>query len=288
MERSRPCPQTLKRISPTNDTASNMRTTALVDADFLVYAIGFGKENYYEEEAIAALDETVYRILDEVNADYNLFYLSSTAHGFRSDLYPAYKANRTGKPKPLHYEALRNHLINIWCAEVSSCIEADDECSLNCINTDEHKTILVHVDKDLNQIVGTHFNPKRWEWYEVSGWMSRYFFYTQMLTGDRVDNIPPVKKGMGPKTAEKLLEGCTTEEELYTVVRAAFNDDKGLALQAELLWLLSNERTNLILERHGRKSEGKILGQDQPPPTPYALLNNGRPEALAEAYSHFD
>ncbi len=240
------------------------KITAIVDADYLIYKIGFGKQGEPEEDAIAALDETIYRFLEDAHADYNLFYLTSDL-SFRKDLYPLYKANRKGKPKPEHYEVLRGHLVDVWCAEEVPYLEADDLCSMNYTDNETHTSVVIHKDKDLLQIVGTHLVDRgglTLERLEVSGYMAKKFFYTQMLTGDAVDNVPPCKKGVtGPKTAERLLEGCNTEEELYTVVREQFNDDARMLLHAQLLWLKTNDRTNLIFTNHDQRPESEVFRQ---------------------------
>lgn len=44
------------------------------------------------------------------------------------------------------------------------------------------------------------------------------FFYSQLITGDTVDNYPGIP-GAGAKAAYELLANCTSEEELFTKVR---------------------------------------------------------------------
>ena len=237
-----------------------MKITALVDADVFCYTVGFGKKDESEEFAIAALDETLYSILEDVQPDYHCIYLTDTL-SFRKDLAPFYKANRT-QPRPAHYDALRGHLEDVWCAETVSYLEGDDLCSLNTVNTEEHGSVIVHVDKDLNMIPGSHFNPTKREFYTITNYHAMWWFYTQMLTGDRTDNIPPVRRGMGPVTAESLLAKCKTEREFYDVVRKEYDDDARMVLHANLLWLVSNDRTNLILEElDDRSTESRVLRQ---------------------------
>ena len=47
------------------------------------------------------------------------------------------------------------------------------------------------------------------------------FFYSQLITGDQVDNYPGIP-GSGAKAAYELLQSCTTEEELFIAVRDAY------------------------------------------------------------------
>jgi 5'-3' exonuclease len=63
------------------------------------------------------------------------------------------------------------------------------------------------------------------------------FFYTQILTGDRADNIGGLH-GVGPVKASKILQGCETENELWDAVVKAYEGDVEHVLEnARLLWL---------------------------------------------------
>lgn len=245
-----------------------MSKTALVDADLLVYRLAFGQKDKSPEDAVAALDETIYRILERVGADYNLFYLTDSKSNFRLQVDPNYKAGRP--PKPELYEVLKHHLVDCWCAEVCIGIEADDALSLENVNTEEHSSVIVSIDKDLLQVPGMHYNFVKDEFMEVSPFLGIYNFYTQVLVGDSVDNIKGCK-GIGKKKAAKLLDTCATEEEMYNAVKEAYFDaqvkenkpwnieyntdaaNTAMYDTARLVWLLSKDRTNLILERHQPK-----------------------------------
>ena len=62
-------------------------------------------------------------------------------------------------------------------------------------------------------------------------------FYSQILTGDAVDNIIGLK-GIGPKKAEKSLKGCTTVQELYKVCVDMYDGSEERVLEnGRLLWL---------------------------------------------------
>lgn len=231
------------------------KVTAIVDSDCLIYAIGFGKSTTSAEDAIAALDETLYGLLETVGADFHLLYLTSE-ESFRKNLYPKYKANRDGKPRPEHYEALRDHLAQVWCAETLPFLEADDLCSLNYVDTEDHTSVVCHIDKDLLQIVGSHYLMHKREFIQVTEYMAMQFFYHQLLMGDSVDNIPGLP-GIGEVKAAKLLKDCTTEAELFAVADKAYNDKEYLLIMARLLWLKTNARTNLVFTHYGDEYERK-------------------------------
>jgi DNA polymerase I len=247
---------------------------ALIDADILLYRLAFGQKDKSPEDAVAALDETIYRILERVGADYNLFYLTDSGSNFRLQVDSEYKAGRP--PKPDHYGVLKDHLVDCWCAEVCVGIEADDALSLENINTDGHNSVIVSIDKDLLQVPGVHYNFVKDEFIEVSEYLGMYNFYTQVLVGDSVDNVKGCK-GAGKKKAADLLDKCSTEDEMYDGVRNEYfkaawklaekemGEDKpspydvqvkadlDMYTTARLVWLLAKDRTNLIFERHEPK-----------------------------------
>jgi 5'-3' exonuclease len=63
---------------------------------------------------------------------------------------------------------------------------------------------------------------KRLEYYVTEEEGLRNLF-TQVLTGDRTDNIIGLK-GIGPVKAEKLLKDCKTEREYYDACLKAYSE----------------------------------------------------------------
>ncbi len=59
------------------------------------------------------------------------------------------------------------------------------------------------IDKDLDMIRGWHYNFIKDKKYFIDDQQAIKHFYTQILTGDRVDNIIGLR-GIGPKKAEKI------------------------------------------------------------------------------------
>ena len=105
----------------------------------------------------------------------------------------------------------------------------------------EEESIMVHIDKDLNQFRGWHYNYRKKEKYHVSEFEGLVSFYTQILTGDRIDNIVGLK-GIGPAKAAKILKDCKTEEELFKAVLEAYEGDKDRVIEnGKLLWLQRKE-----------------------------------------------
>lgn len=150
-----------------------------------------------------------------------------------------YKGNRKDMKKPVHYDALRSHMVKRLGAVVVDGQEADDEVAIR-MTKEPDKYLLVGVDKDLWQIPGWHHNPKKATTEYVTDMDAYKFFCTQLLTGDRVDNIPGLD-GIGPVKAAKALKNAKTKEELLQSVFKAYVE-KGFGIeylteQGQLLWL---------------------------------------------------
>jgi predicted transport protein len=211
---------------------------ALLDADFLVYRIGFSTEEASEQIAKSRLTEWLTDIV-YINLgceDYKAWITGKT--NYRNDVAVTqpYKGNRKDFVKPKHYDALREHLMRLG-AVVTEGEEADDAVA---IESSCGYYWIVHQDKDLNQLPGHHYNPVTDERYFVSDTEALRNFYTQLLTGDRTDHI----KGLhliGPKKAEKILKDCKTEAEMYAAVKKAYESKEEpferLVENGKLLWL---------------------------------------------------
>jgi len=192
-----------------------------IDADILVYRCGFASQDDPESYALHSLDCMVQDILIEYPEVPYQLYLTGKGN-FRFDIAKThpYKGTRSKKEKPIHYAAIRQHLIDYWKAEVVEGQEADDAIAQGQ-HASGYKDVIVTIDKDLNGVPGKHYNfVKRLE-YDITAEEATRFFYSQILTGDTVDNIIGLK-GIGPKKAEKILEDCTTEREMYEACVAAY------------------------------------------------------------------
>jgi 5'-3' exonuclease len=131
--------------------------------------------------------------------------------------------------------------VTSWGFVVVDGIEADDAVGIAAYALDEEESIMVHIDKDLNQFRGHHYNYRKKEKYYVSEFAGWYSFYLQILTGDRIDNIEGLK-GIGPAKGAKILKDCTTVEELYDAVLKAYDDDaERVHENAHLLYLQRKE-----------------------------------------------
>ena len=211
---------------------------AIVDGDILAYKIGFGCEDYKQEYAINKLAEYLEELVFiNANCDDAVGYLTGS-NNYRDKIAKtqSYKGHRkSGKPK--HLPILREYMEKAWGFEVQENQEADDAIGIKAYEMNEQDYVICTIDKDLDNIRGWHYNFQRNDLYYLSEKETIKHFYKQLLTGDRTDNIPGLK-GIGDKTAEKILADLEDEKDLYNAVLEEYKYNREYLLeQGQLLWI---------------------------------------------------
>lgn len=232
---------------------------ALIDGDIVAYRCAATAEKRDKDGNILSLDPEwvatsrantlMEQILEEVKASEYKIFLTGLDN-FREVIYPEYKANRKGKPRPEHLGITKEFLAKTWNAETVHGMEADDALGINQEDAasygemiqggDKYHTVICSIDKDLKQIPGLHYNFVKKEWDEISELQGWYNFYIQLLIGDPGDNIRGCP-GIGKAKAPRILEGCTTEQEMFDAVRSIYMDDDAMFLNGQLLYILREE-----------------------------------------------
>jgi hypothetical protein len=193
---------------------------ALIDADILVYRVGYTTNELSAGIAAARLGESIEGILLALDTrELELYLTSQEKNNYRYTIDPEYKAGRLTS-KPTHYHFLREHLVLAHKASVVENQEADDMLGIRSTQL-APEGVICSIDKDLDQIPGWHYNFVKDVKYEVTPLEGLRFFYYQLLTGDRIDNIMGVP-GIGPVKATKILQGKTTEEDMFNAVRDTY------------------------------------------------------------------
>ncbi len=219
-----------------------------VDADIICYRVGFAANEDPLDHALHSVDimmEDILFAFPEVTS-YRC-YLTGTGNfrEYRAVTAP-YKGNRKDKEKPVHYQAIREHLIESWKAVTVDNMEADDAIAI-AMTASGFQDVICSIDKDFNQVPGVHYNFVKKEFYNVDEESATRFLYEQILTGDSVDNIIGLK-GIGPVKANKILDGCETELEMFNACVKAYEklDPSPHSMarvieNAQLLYLLRSE-----------------------------------------------
>lgn len=213
----------------------------LVDGDVVAYRAAYSSEGDTRLVAAEKVDELMDNIVfATTKRDEDIEVFLTGKGNFRYDISPTYKANRKDKEKPEHLSYIREYIVKVWNASVSSGQEADDDIATRAAELDYECTI-VSTDKDFKQIPCRHYNPNKDEFADVSEFDATTFFYKQMLMGDTADNIEGIR-GVGPVKAGRMLQDCTTEQELYDKVLSVYEGDADrMLMTARLLWLRRKE-----------------------------------------------
>jgi len=168
------------------------------------------------------------RVIKEKSPEYLAVAFDAKGPNFRHEMYSAYKANRPPMPDDLAVQIPYIKKIvaahNIHTMEEQG-VEADDliASAARKLAAAGCKVIVISGDKDLLQLVNDDiilWDPMKDEVMDQEG-VKRKFNVTPdrlldlfALMGDKSDNIPGVP-GIGPKSAEKLINQFGSLENLY-------------------------------------------------------------------------
>lgn len=212
---------------------------ALVDADILIYRIGFATNDEEESTAITTmagfLEDLLMFSLPSIQT-WELFLTGKTNFRIERAVTAPYKGNRKSE-KPRHYLLLREYLVSSWDAHVVEGMEADDMLAIRATELGDD-SVIITLDKDLNQVVGWHYNFVKNDLFYVTKDEGLLSFYMQFLTGDDIDNIKGVK-GIGPKKAYNLLKD-KSEKEMWDIVVEHLGIDHALE-NGHLLYMLRSK-----------------------------------------------
>ena len=219
----------------------------LIDADILVYRCGFAcKDDEPVENALHSVKLYINNILDRFKEkdSYQLYLTGKNNFRFDIATIKPYKANRGEKPK--YYQEIRDYMTNVWKAHVTEGIEADDAMAMRQWASPDRSTVIASIDKDLKMIPGWHYNFVKDELFDVSLREANRMLFWQLLVGDSTDNIPGIK-GVGPKTADKLLPEDGDETSWKATVVEKYKEQYGTKWReaynevVKLLWMIRDK-----------------------------------------------
>ena len=194
------------------------------------------------------------RLFKERTPRYVAVAFDSRGPVFRHDIYGEYKANRPPMPADLAEQIpyIRKYVAaaNLPILEQVG-VEADDliASAVRCLQREGHRVVIVSGDKDLLQLVSDRvimWDPMKDKVMDSAEVEKKYNVAPKQLLdcfaliGDSADNIPGVP-GIGPKTAEKLINQFGTLEKIY--------EDIGLLNQPKLVDKLVQGRDSAFLAR---------------------------------------
>lgn len=228
-----------------------------IDGDTLVYRCGFAAEASTENppvsHALQIVKNTITDILVATEADDFIVFISGTDN-FRVEraVTHEYKGNRKDARRPIHYDAIREYLVDTYGAEIINGQEADDALGI-FLTEDTKNRICCSIDKDLLMVPGKHYNWVKKTFIEIDEITGMLNFFRQLLTGDDTDNIKGIHQ-VGPAKADKILSAQLATWWLMKVKGAyhkAGMDMDRVHENADLLWIRRkpNQKCPYIGER---------------------------------------
>ena len=185
-----------------------------VDADSIIYRIALksdislAKATEYYDKAIEDIEWAT--VAAEVKV------ALKGKGNFRYAIAEDYKGSRSAKPVDEvlaeRRKDLNEYAYGLGHFQSDNC-EADDVVSIwaqEALDRGQHY-VIAHIDKDIDMVEGWHYNFTKETLYYVDAAEGWYKMCLQMLTGDSTDNIQGLR-GIGPKTAQKLLADVDTED----------------------------------------------------------------------------
>ena len=244
------------------------------DANALIAACGeeFYKTPFVEVEPVENALHSVKLMMQSIqekypDAEMQVYFSCPTKDNWRTKLYPQYKANR--KPRvPEHAEAIRAYMDRKYQVTTLEDMEADDIIAMDAyaLRQAGKQIVVATIDKDMDQIPGTHYNFVTQEEYDIDVQSALALLDLQIVAGDAVDNVPGIK-GIGMKKAEWLLEKHGDPATVYDYAYASMAaSDYWLTLNKALVqlpWSL-RERAGLIKDVADARKAFQALQEASP------------------------
>lgn len=194
---------------------------ALIDSDIVAYRSAVLTEDLDTPDALDLCERMHDTWMDAAKCDIYVPCLT-TSPSFRKAQWPPYKENRKDKPKPKHLasvvEFIKTKSNVLW----HTGWEADD--ILGYVHTTDtgFNTVIVTIDKDLDQIQGAHCNPDKETCYDVDPDDADLYKWMQVLSGDSTDNYPGIPR-VGQEKARKILLDVSSGDR-ESVVKQVYKD----------------------------------------------------------------
>lgn len=163
---------------------------------------------------------SIKKLVKEFKPSRLIFCMESHDGNWRKEIYPEYKANRKGErdASKIDFDSFFAHN-DKFVEDLSKCmknaqflkiphLEADDLIALTVMNKPEWNITLISTDKDFHQLHAyknfKQYDPIKNEFIHVLNPSAALM--EKIVRGDKNDNIPPLKKGIGTKTFSKIYQ----------------------------------------------------------------------------------
>jgi DNA polymerase-1 len=206
---------------------------ALIDADSIMYKYASINQDVVEwEEGIASVftslrdakdgvERHIQTIIRNSGAKGRPLLILSPAKNFRYDVLSTYKHNRKPSAHPLELiMPLKKWLYEQYNTHVPCYVEADDYCVWRMLD-EPRKWVLCHIDKDLDQADGKHYNYNTERKYSITEREAEFKFYDQTLTGDTSDGYKGCPS-IGTKRSALILNDKEDKRSMWERVKDTY------------------------------------------------------------------
>ena len=200
---------------------------AILDVDIPVYHCAISCE---DDDDFNAVKRTVDCYLREwlrvSKSTHYIGFITDSKSNFRIDraFTWEYKGHRKSKAQPRWYPAIREYVMDKWKVQLMVGIEADDALTIaaEVLRAEGYEVVIVTEDKDLLQYPGLHYNKnKSDEVFEITELEGFKNLWTQVITGDRTDNIPGVSQACHETVTGKYNQMLKDNESLSSKERTS-------------------------------------------------------------------
>jgi len=228
----------------TNNTLVKPKTVVLVDGHALAYRMYFALERTQMRNsddiptwAVYGFFNAIFQLLNQRQPDALVFAFDVARESFRTEWYPEYKANRSSMPDEMRqqmdvlYEGIE--ALGLPVFRIAG-VEADDvigtlskkiidtypDWHVDVLTGDQDSFQMIDRDSRINILIPARNTHDGLTVYDWDGVINKWGVTPEQvadfkgLKGDASDNIPGVK-GIGDKTAAKLLDAYHTLENIY-------------------------------------------------------------------------
>jgi hypothetical protein len=154
-----------------------------------------------------------------------------------------YKGNRDRSHRRAYEDEIREFIMATWPTTVSEDEEADDLLGIAQTKYGPEQSVIISLDKDLDQIPGLKYNFLHDVRYTVTDAQATLNFHLQLLMGDSTDNITGLP-GIGKGKANKALHGLEDPAEqlnecarMYQIHSGKEDWEKYMLEMGQLLWI---------------------------------------------------
>ena len=198
--------------------------------------------------ALQSVKTLIARVCEDcdLNPEFDLKVYLSSRKNFRHQIATTrpYKGNRLVEHRPTYEQEIKSYIKENYDTYTGEDEEADDLMGIAQTKAGPEDSIIISLDKDLDQIPGLKYNFMHNVHYNVTQQQADYNFCMQLMTGDTTDNIPGLP-GIGPGKAAKALHGLETDygammEEVVRQyqIHSGKEDWKAYMIeQGQLLWI---------------------------------------------------